>query len=165
MLNIFAVIRSHFQYRRNFSILALIFIISIIFSACSSDSSGSGDIDKSSWTFTVFNFSISNTDFDSAFGTPPTPGPEFPRNLVFGTKSRNEMLTYLNSNHSDRKYADQPYENINAALENAVDVYINSTQKQQILDKLASDEYVVVGIDQEIDEGPGKVGVLAFFKQ
>ena len=42
---------------------------------------------------------------------------------------------------------------------------INSAQKQQILDKLASDEYVVVGIDQEIEEGPGKVGVLAVFKQ
>ena len=163
MLNIFAILRSHYQNRRNFSIfLALIFIISLIFTACSTDN---GDIDMSSWTLTVFNFNISNTDFTSAFGTSPTPGPDFPRNLVYGTKSRNEMFTYLNSNHSDKKYVDQPYTYVNFALEYMVNVFINSTQKQQILDKLSSDEYVVVGMDQEIDEGPGKVGVLAIFRQ
>ena len=160
MLNIFANFRSHFEYRRFFSNLVLVFVFGFgfAFTACSTND----DIDMSGWTFTVFNTRISVAEFSSSFGTPPTPVLEFPINIAFGTKSKYEMFAYLDSYPSVTKAADVPYEYINTALEYNVGLYINSAQKQQILDKLASDEYVVVGM---IDVDTGKVAILAYFKQ
>ena len=162
MLNIFANFRSHFEFRRNLSILTLILVFGLAFTACSTND----DIDMSGWTFTMFEGeAISNVVFANVFGTPPTPGSVFPRNLVYGTKSKYEMFAYLQKDRPDKKRVDVPYADIKDGLEFYENILINSTQKQQILDKLASDEYIVIGIDLEIEEGPGMVGILAIFRQ
>ena len=132
-----------------FVVIALVAVIGFTMASCSNDSTSSS---STSGTYTVFETSLFDSEFIAIAEKSPIVG-----DLVFSDKSKDAALAICNSDLAANKQTGVSYSEIESFLNGTG---LTSVQVNQILTKLQSNSYVLVGFGEAADDNK----TLAAFK-